>query len=113
MIYQLLLIPLLVVLFVYFKTLFFPDEIGRIIKIKKYKLDNTCKNCLSQIKHASINVEVEVNKKIRTAEVSHCNICLGQIKEGFYVGVSKVGQRFIVQPLLFPFLQKRRLGKSD
>lgn len=85
------------------KTLFKPDRVGRIIEF-----ENVAKKCLdrcnglTELMHGrrmSIGVVVELvdGGKI-VGEISPCSICLEKMKVGDWVGVSKVGSRYVVQP---------------
>ncbi|MFQ6051626.1 MAG: hypothetical protein ACE5K4_08025 [Candidatus Hydrothermarchaeota archaeon] len=116
LIYTLFLLFSLPFAYYYLKTTIFPDHIGKIKRFEGYgkmkECEVTCDTSIQEISDGkmSIKVLVELSNggEIR-CEMSPCNICLEKMKEGDLVGVTKLGSRYIAQPLLL----KRVYGRCQ
>ncbi|UCG70607.1 MAG: hypothetical protein JSV09_06210 [Thermoplasmata archaeon] len=99
---SLIIIGLLVLLGLFFilqlKMMFFPQMKGRLIEFEPI-FDGNCNSCRGKRKGlTSIPVKVETDEgKIISAEISCCTICIEKIGVGSRIGVTKIGDRLIVQ----------------
>ena len=110
LIYWILLIIGGLFIFLQFKLMVKPHFKGEIIDFENLDEEN-CRKCKSAKKgRASLEVTVLIdNGDLIKAEVSPCMICLNRLSAGSIVGVTKLGTRMIVQPLI-SLREKPRLG---
>lgn len=80
------------------KMMFFPQIKGSIIEFEPI-FDGNCNSCRGKRKGlTSIPVKVETDGgEIISAEISPCTICIEKIRVGSRIGVTKIGDRLIVQ----------------
>lgn len=99
---SLIIIALLVLLGLFFimqlKMMFFPQVKGNIIEFEPI-FDGNCNSCRGKRKGlTSFPVKVKTDDgKIISAEISPCTICIEKIGVGSRIGVTKIGNRLIVQ----------------
>ncbi len=108
LIYMLFLVLSLPFAYYYIKTTIFPNHVGKIKKFEGYgkmsECEVTCNTSIRDISDGKMSIKILVElpdgEEIR-CEISPCNVCLEKLKQGDTVGVTKLGSRYIAQPLLF------------
>jgi hypothetical protein len=99
---SLVIIGLLVLLGIFFimqlRMMFFPQIKGRLMEFEPI-FDGDCNSCRGKRKgKTSIPVKVKTDSgDVISAEVSCCTLCIEKMGIGSKVGVTKMGNRFIVQ----------------
>ncbi|UCE37081.1 MAG: hypothetical protein JSW00_16570 [Thermoplasmata archaeon] len=99
---SLIIMGLLALLGIFFimqlKMMFFPQIKGNLIEFEPI-FDGNCNSCRGKRKGStSIPVKVKTDSgDIISAEISCCTLCIEKINIGSRIGVTKVGNRLIVQ----------------
>ncbi|MDP6626864.1 MAG: hypothetical protein QGG50_03095 [Methanopyri archaeon] len=105
-----LIVILLVLLLVWLRMTLLPDRVGTVVAIGGIVAcaEGDSTNCARQtVAGSAVKLSVDLGDETVDAECSGCVLCMGDLRKGYPVGVTRIGSRLIAQPLLFPSLQKR------
>lgn len=105
-----LIVILLVLLLVWFRMTLLPDRVGTVVAIRGTVAcaEGDSATCARQtVGGSAVTVSVDLGDETVEAECSGCVLCMGDLRKGYPVGITRIGSHLIAQPLLFPSLQIR------
>jgi hypothetical protein len=98
----------LAALALWLRTTLLPDRVATVVEVVRpmARCDASCAR--EAVRGSTVTVRVDSGDgRLEEAECSGCSVCMGDIREGHVVGLSRIGSRLIAQPLLLPSLQRR------
>ena len=105
-----LIVILFVLILLWLRMTLLPDHVGTVTASGGTVAcaEGDSATCARQtVGGSAVKVSVDIGDETVEAECSGCVLCMGDLREGYPVGVTRIGSRLIAQPLLFPSLQKR------